>query len=34
MEAKELLPAIPPCQMKTPFTSIEIQQAAENLKIV
>ena len=32
METKELLPTIPPCEMKTPFTGVEIQKAAESLK--
>ena len=31
-ETKELLPKIPPCEMKTPFTGIVIQKAAESLK--
>ena len=32
METKELLPTIPPCEMKTSFTGAEIQKAAESLK--
>ena len=33
METKELLPTIPPpCEMKTPFTGLEIKKAAESLK--
>ena len=32
METKELLPTMPRCEMKTPFTGIEIQKAAESLK--
>ena len=32
METKEVLPTIPPCEMKKPFTGVEIQKAAESLK--
>ena len=32
IEMKEELSTIPPCEMKTPFTGVEIQKAAESLK--